>query len=587
MHQMFRASALTVILAATAVASLMPLAAAAASVTFTSSAGVAGFHDPVMFDGSLAADPGCLDGRTVVLQRRPSLAAPWEDLADALTDDEGAFTFAVRPAENHLYRASIPQDMRAGLCPEAASPEVEVRVRAQVTTSFGRDPAPASRCVPVTVAVRPAKPGQEVLLQRWIGDRWRTVDRPVLNDQSRGRSLLCPGWEDLGRWLLRARWRAQDDRNLGSLSSAETLRIVKAGWMKRIDRLTRGTATGVSVREAGEFLYRRRDTVRRTPASNEKLLLSMAILDALGPDRRLPTRALAPAPDRGVIRGNLWIVGQGNPAVGPGAMRRLANEIAAAGIRRITGRVMGSRAYFSRDWWATGWRSYFPGRYVARPTALTYQGNQVRDPEGAAAKELTRRLRAKGVRIRKRAGSGVHSRGLEEVARIGSRPLSGLLAITNHASSNFYAEVLGKRLGVAHGGTPGTIGKGAAAIAAFIRQSGAAAATYDSSGLSYANRIAPAVVARLLGKSEAAPWGGALRDSLPPGGRGTLSHRLHDVPVRAKTGTLTEISALSGWVLARRTGTWIEFSIISRGLPTGRAKDIEDRIATTLYRAAA
>ena len=49
--------------------------------------------------------------------------------------------------------------------------------------------------------------------------------------------------------------------------------------------------------------------------------------------------------------------------------------------------------------------------------------------------------------------------------------------------------------------------------------------------------------------------------ALPAAGEGTLRHRLGGVRLRAKTGTLDNVSALSGWVWNDATDGWIEFSI--------------------------
>ena len=62
------------------------------------------------------------------------------------------------------------------------------------------------------------------------------------------------------------------------------------------------------------------------------------------------------------------------------------------------------------------------------------------------------------------------------------------------------------------------------------------------------------------------------------GGVGTLEDRLLDVRVRAKTGTLEEISALSGWVWLQWEERWGAFSILSRGMSKSQAVAIEDRI---------
>lgn len=357
--------------------------------------------------------------------------------------------------------------------------------------------------------------------------------------------------------------------------------------MRKIDRLTAGIPMSVSVREAGAYLYRRRDRVVRVPASNEKLLLSMALLDEFGSEFRIPTRAMAQAVEDGVIRGDLWIVGGGDPSVNKVRLTQVARRIVRAGVRRIRGSVLGSKRYFSRDWWAPGWKRDFPRRYVALPTALTYAGNQARgkhisDPERRAAAALTRALRRLGVRVDGRAGSGRAPSGLVEVARVGSRSLADLLRVMNVSSANFYAEVLGKRLGVAGTGVPGTISKGAASSAAWAKTHGVHVTAYDGSGLSYRNRATASGIARLIGLAEKEPWGLDLRMSLPAPGQGTLKHRLKGVLVRAKTGTLRRISALSGWVWLERRQAWAEFSIVTSGMSIYSAKAIEDRVVRIL-----
>jgi D-alanyl-D-alanine carboxypeptidase/D-alanyl-D-alanine-endopeptidase (penicillin-binding protein 4) len=151
-------------------------------------------------------------------------------------------------------------------------------------------------------------------------------------------------------------------------------------------------------------------------------------------------------------------------------------------------------------------------------------------------------------------------------------------------SSNFRAELLGKWLAVEKQGPPGTIARGATAIAAWAKSLGVGVVAHDSSGLSYTNRVSPKGIVRLLGKAEDQVWGEELMAALPGPGQGTLQGRLSGVPVKAKTGTLTQISALSGWVYLKETGTWGEFSIISRGMSTSVAKALEDKIVRIVWK---
>lgn len=377
----------------------------------------------------------------------------------------------------------------------------------------------------------------------------------------------------------------------------------RPAWKRRIDKLVRGHSIGVSVSEAGRPLYRWADKAKRIPASNQKMLLSMTAMDRLGAESRVVTTARATRASDGVVHGDLWLVGRGDPALtGGGAFGRglpfspsristLVRRIRAAGIRRVTGSVMGSTGYFARDWYAPGWGSSFAAYYVALPTALTFEGNtyngrHITNPEWRAARSLTRRLEAKGIRVRGGPGAGTLPPGTTAVAGIRSATLTDLLTYTNRQSSNFFAEVIGKLLGATGRKPPGTIAKGAAVIAQWTRRRGVEAQARDASGLSYDNRISPRGLVHLLEVSEREPWGPAFRYSLPVPGQGTLEDRLDGVKMRAKTGTLDGVSALSGWVWMERTGSWGEFSILSTGMSKSQAVEIEDAIVRTLARSA-
>jgi D-alanyl-D-alanine carboxypeptidase/D-alanyl-D-alanine-endopeptidase (penicillin-binding protein 4) len=381
----------------------------------------------------------------------------------------------------------------------------------------------------------------------------------------------------------------------GAAPAAPPLRAAPAArpaWAHAIDRVLAGLPVGVSVREDGAYLYRHADVRRRAPASNEKLLLSMAILDRLGPDATLTTQAATGAPvTAGVVPGDLWILGTGDPDVRTSTIGNLAHAVSAAGVLRIQGSVRGSTGYFKRDWFAPGWKRDFPRTQVALPTALTFEGNQaggvhIGDPELRAARALTKELRRIGVSVAAPASSGKAPAGLVPVAEVTSDPLIELVETMDRYSANFWAEVLGKRLGAEASGLPGTIAKGAGAIHAYAGGHGVVVKARDSSGLSYANRVSPSGLVRLLDVAEDASWGDALREALPQGGQGTLHGRLRHVPVHAKTGTLTSISALSGWVWLRRVQVWAEFSILSRGLSKDAAVRVEDRVVRLLWRGA-
>jgi D-alanyl-D-alanine carboxypeptidase len=355
-------------------------------------------------------------------------------------------------------------------------------------------------------------------------------------------------------------------------------------WVHDIRAAIGNRPVSVAIGTGGQQWFGHLAWVGRPPASNEKLMLSMALFDRYVPWKTIPTLAKASAaPDaRGVIHGDLWIVGHGDPEIDEGRIGALAKAIVDAGVHAIRGSVIGSTGPFMRDWWATGWKDYFPADYIALPTALTYrqntaQGVHVSDPERRAARRLTAQLQRRGVAVRGDPEMGRARTGLVRIAASVSDPLRTIIRHMDVRSRNFFAEVLGKRLGFDESGR-GTIAAGARAIERFTDRHGQHFTMFDSSGLSYANRATAKGILELLWQADAEPWGPILRASLPKGGQGTLEGRFGNIPIHAKTGTLDHASALSGWVRLHDTGRWVEFSILSSGFDEWTAKKIENRI---------
>ena len=378
---------------------------------------------------------------------------------------------------------------------------------------------------------------------------------------------------------------ARDELNETGSSAARGFGVAAAGWRNQIDRAIDGRAVSVAVGQDDQILYSHAAQTPRIPASNEKLLLAMTMYDTLGADFRFQTSVAVTAGDTGGDTGivdNLWILGQGDPTVDASTMEHLAHDVVVAGITGVQGRIVGATGYFAPDWHAPGWHANARD-YVNRPTALTFDGNVDADPEREAAQDLTKRLEDLGVHVDGRPTAGDPPDGVETIAFERSASLGRLFVTMLRPSDNFVAETLGKRLGAETGGIPGTIAKGAAAIQGWTDAHGADFRLNDNSGLSYGNRVTAGGIVRLLWFAEDQTWGPELRGALPTGGQGTLVNRLHGIDVRAKTGTLDDVSALSGWV---RTGpaAWAEFSILSQGLSKALASDIEDRIVQILDR---
>jgi D-alanyl-D-alanine carboxypeptidase/D-alanyl-D-alanine-endopeptidase (penicillin-binding protein 4) len=92
---------------------------------------------------------------------------------------------------------------------------------------------------------------------------------------------------------------------------------------------------------------------------------------------------------------------------------------------------------------------------------------------------------------------------------------------------------------------------------------------YDGSGMSPDDRITPRAFTKLLTYASQQPWGAAWRETLPVAGvDGTLAGRFKNSPLNghmwAKTGTMNEVNALSGYLKAA-SGKTLAFSILVNG----------------------
>lgn len=353
-------------------------------------------------------------------------------------------------------------------------------------------------------------------------------------------------------------------------------------------------------------LYATRATSRRILASNTKLFTTAAALDRFGATGRFTTEVLAdrlPAAN-GVIRGDLYLRGGGDPTFGSAAfgqrayggggatLEELARAVERAGVRRVTGGVRGDETMFDslRGGPDSG---YGVSVWVGPLSALSYnrglaQENgsafQRRPPE-FAAKKLAAALKQRGIRIGGEAAIGRAGPRAKQVAAARSITMTRLVRLTNVTSDNFFAEILAKHLDTTptH---PGTTTGGSAAAVRFARRYGAEARLVDGSGLARANRAAPRGVVRLLQGMRRHSAFRAYYDSLPVAGEwGTLEERETNRRCRAKTGTISGVSALSGYCRAA-SGDLIAFSFLMNGVGYDyeRARDLQDAMSQIIAR---
>jgi D-alanyl-D-alanine carboxypeptidase/D-alanyl-D-alanine-endopeptidase (penicillin-binding protein 4) len=177
-------------------------------------------------------------------------------------------------------------------------------------------------------------------------------------------------------------------------------------------------------------------------------------------------------------------------------------------------------------------------------------------------------------------------------AAVVSRRLDSIVTFMNRVSDNLSAECLFKLLGAAATGEPGTWQAGAHAVKLFLASSGidtARIAVVDGSGLSRYNLTNAETIVRLLEAMARSPE--VFRPfsaSLPAAGEeGTLSRRMRRTVaehlLRAKTGTMTGVSSLSGYTTGV-DGEPIAFSIIMENFPGSERsyRLIQDNIGVLL-----
>ena len=168
------------------------------------------------------------------------------------------------------------------------------------------------------------------------------------------------------------------------------------GLSRAIDGVARGGDVSVAVAVRGKTLYEHASDERRTPASVQKVLLSVALFDEFGPSHRIPTRVMS-ATTSGAI-GNLWIVGGGDPSMVSGwgdathtGVQRLANRIERAGITRVSGSVVVDSSLFADDWHAPGWQASVTSRTARRPLrSMETERRTHRSPSGPRLPTLSR-----------------------------------------------------------------------------------------------------------------------------------------------------------------------------------------------------
>jgi D-alanyl-D-alanine carboxypeptidase/D-alanyl-D-alanine-endopeptidase (penicillin-binding protein 4) len=380
----------------------------------------------------------------------------------------------------------------------------------------------------------------------------------------------------------------------GSRNAFQT-RLARALRARHVSPSRTG-AVAVDLR-TGRFVFARNAHLPLRPASNEKLATTYAALTALGPSFRIETDVLGDGQLTGTTwDGDLVLKGYGDPALSLAQLDSLARQVAAAGIKQVTGSVLGDESWFDARRTGLGWKAQF---YLHESPALSalivnrgWTGRYETGRPALMATQLFRSdLHRAGVAVHGGTALGVAAVDAIPLANVESAPLAALVRHMDVYSDNFYAEMLLKEVGAVQGKS-GSAAAGIAELRELLRAAGvplAGVRTVDGSGLSLIDRWTPLGLASLLRTMWQDP---DLRpyvvSALPIAGEtGTLDHRMRKGParglVRAKTGTTDNASSLSGFV-----GDRFVFSILENGSPvrTLNAEASQNRFAQLLAGAA-
>ncbi len=208
-----------------------------------------------------------------------------------------------------------------------------------------------------------------------------------------------------------------------------------------------------------------------------------------------------------------------------------------------------------------------------------YYRRRVPDPRAYAAALLVRALRKAGVDGALEVARGPVDAEAPRIGQIASPPLSTLLYSVGKWSDNFTAEMLLKIM-AAETERPGTSARGVVIVREELAKMGVdteGLAMVNGSGLFDGNRVAPRHITETLVAAYRDPSIRAeyVAHLAVAGSDGTLKSRLTDLPhprmVRAKTGTLRDVIALSGYVLGK-PGRSVAFSFLANGI-AGRQSD--------------
>ncbi|WP_233522547.1 D-alanyl-D-alanine carboxypeptidase/D-alanyl-D-alanine endopeptidase [Peribacillus glennii] len=216
------------------------------------------------------------------------------------------------------------------------------------------------------------------------------------------------------------------------------------------------------------------------------------------------------------------------------------------------------------------------------------------EPAGYALELFTNALQKQRIKVAGRVRKGRTPKNAAVLVSRESMTLSQLLVPFMKLSNNGHAETLVKEMGKVEMGE-GSWEKGLKAVETNLKSLGTDTDNIvirDGSGISHVNLIPANEITKLLFTIQKKAWFPAYEESLPVAGAskrmlgGTLKNRMRSSAaagnVKAKTGTISTVSALSGYVTGKSGQTYIFSILINNVCDAAAVKIVEDQIAEFL-----
>ena len=341
--------------------------------------------------------------------------------------------------------------------------------------------------------------------------------------------------------------------------------------------------------ETGEVIYEKNPLKLHHPASTTKLFTAATALAKLGSDYQFETTVYVDANADIQVPGNIYLKGKADPVLQPQDIVRLADVLLESGVKSIQGDIRIDTTYLDTVREGPGWM------WDDRPLRISALSIREIEPEPGTRSRafacgylLKTELEQKGIEVAGDVISGTVPSDARTVAKHLSPPLADILKLMNKPSDNWIAELLFKAIGAEVMGEPGTWQKGRDAVTEFLSETVGELPAHrfvDGSGLSRYNLLNVELLTKLLvymyQNFELMP---EYLASLPIAGvDGTLSHRMQGVSaervLRAKTGTLSGVSALAGYTVTADDEVFAFGILISHYVGSATpARDIQDQI---------